>query len=178
MNLPTDVSVQLQSNSVSERVEAACRLAKELEKAGDYEGAKAALAEFWPSETVSGSLDKIDEGHRAELLLRIGNVAGWLGSANQSGNSQELAKNYLTQSIEIFDGLGQTKRVAEARGDLGLCYWREGAYDEARIQLATALDLLGEEDGELKAVLLIRAGIVEVWAQRVNEALRFYYEAA
>jgi len=178
MNLPSDVSVQLQGNSVSERIEASCRLAKELEKAGDYEGARVALAEFWPTETRSVRLEKIDERHRAELLLRIGNVAGWLGSANQSGNSQELAKNYLTQSIELFETLGKTKRVAEARGDLGLCYWREGAYDEARIQLATALNVLGEDDGELKAVLLIRAGIVEVWAQRVNEALRFYYEAA
>jgi hypothetical protein len=70
-------------------------------------------------------------------------------------------------------------KVAELpKGDLGLCYWREGSYDEARIQFNDALARLGDQDVELKATLLIRAGIVEVWDQKINEALRLYYQAA
>lgn len=181
MDLERDIAVlksQTSHLSLSDRIEASCRLAKQFEKAGDYEAAREALVEFWPTENQQLNVAGLDERQKAELLLRIGNLAGWLGSANQSGNSQETAKNFLTQSIESFERLGLSKRVAETRGDLGLCYWREGAYDEARIQLATGLSLLEDEDRELRAVLLIRAGIVEVWAQRVNEALRFYYEAA
>jgi len=74
--------------------------------------------------------------------------------------------------------LGQPARAAEARGDLALCYWREGAFDEARIQLADALSRLGEEDSERRAILLIRAGIIEERTRRLEYALRFYNEAA
>jgi CheY-like chemotaxis protein/tetratricopeptide (TPR) repeat protein len=80
--------------------------------------------------------------------------------------------------MEIFEGLGQSEKAAEARGDLALCYWREGSYDEARIQLENALALLENEDSELRAVLLIRAGVIEERTQRLQAALRFYNEAA
>jgi CheY-like chemotaxis protein/tetratricopeptide (TPR) repeat protein len=105
-------------------------------------------------------------------------LGGWLGSANQTEGSQETAKNLITRSAEIFERLGQSEQLAEARGELGLCYWREGSYDEARVTLASALGCLGDEASELRAALLIRAGIVEVRAQRLNDALRFYSQAA
>lgn len=65
-----------------------------------------------------------------------------------------------------------------ARGDLALCYWREGSYDEARVHLGTALQLLPEGNNDLRAILLIRAGIVEAWARRLREALHFYEQAS
>jgi CheY-like chemotaxis protein len=89
-----------------------------------------------------------------------------------------MAKNLITRSVEMFEKLGRSEQVAEARGDLALCYWREGAYDEARIHLASAVNGLSDEASELRATLLIRAGIVEVWARRLNDALRLYREAA
>ncbi len=70
-----------------------------------------------------------------------------------------------------------TRRVAEARGELGLCYWREGSYDEARINLTESLKLVGNENSELKAVLLVRAAIVEVDTKQFHHALHFYNEA-
>src|SRR5439155_10224567 len=89
----------------------------------------------------------------------------------------ETAKNLITKSIEIFEELRQSASVAEARADLALCYWREGAFDEARINLASALSRLKNEDNDLKACVMIRAGIVEVDARRLSEALHFYDEA-
>lgn len=179
MNLKSNLSVaQGEELAPAERAERSCRIAKELEKAGEYEAACAALAEFWPNHQVPPTLNGLEGEARAELLLRAGALAGWLGGATQVHGSQETAKNLITQSIEIFEPLGLNYRVAEAMGDLALCYWREGAYDEARLHLQKAVTALGEEDFELKAVLLIRAGIVEVWAQRLNEALRLYNEAA
>jgi CheY-like chemotaxis protein len=97
---------------------------------------------------------------------------------NQEVGTQEGAKDLITQSIELFERLEQPALVAEARGDLALCYWREGAYDEARISLASALDAIAEGDVDLRATLLIRAGIIEVAAQRLNQAMRLYDEAA
>src|SRR5258706_15914725 len=87
-------------------------------------------------------------------FFRMGALSGWLGSTHQAEGSQETAKNLITESIDIFAQLGQTQRVAEARGDLALCYWREGAFDEARINLENALDLVEDSSPELKATLL------------------------
>src|SRR3989441_10399976 len=147
--------------SAPERARHCCDFAKQLEKAGDYEAACEALSEFWPKRDTSPNLNDLDEATRAEVLLRVGALAGWLGSTDQTEGSQETAKDLITQSIDLFQHLGLAERIAEARGDLALCYWREGSYDEARITLADAITLLGNENSDLKAALLIRAGIIE-----------------
>ncbi len=163
--------------SPSELAKRCCDLAKQLEKVGRYEDACDALSEFWPDRTTSPRLDELDDPTKADVLLRTGSLAGWLGSADQAAGSQEFAKNLITRSVELFEKLGETRRVAEATGDLALCYWREGSYDEARIHLTSALDRLGDADRDLKAVLLIRAGIIEERSQRLQRALHFYNEA-
>jgi Flp pilus assembly protein TadD len=40
----------------------------------------------------------------------------------------------------MFEELGQADGVAEAYSDLALCYWREGAFDEARVNLEAAFE--------------------------------------
>ena len=175
MNLQSQLAtLKDQSLTLAERAELTCDIAKQLEKAGEYENACEALDEFWPERSGPPKLEGLDEPTKAEVLLRVGALAGWLGSADQTGGSQEAAKDLITNSIEIFEQLGQTQRAAEARGDLALCYWREGGYDEARIHLEKALVSLTEKDGDLNAVLLIRAGMVEVAARRLTEALRIF----
>lgn len=180
MNLKTQ-SPLLQNDSrdltFREGVEDACRIARQLEKAGEYGRAYETLKEYWPDRDEPPKLDMLDESAKAELLLRIGALAGWLGSAEQTQGNQEKAKDLITKSIESFEKLDQRRGIAEAHGELALCYWREGSYDEARIRLVNALNLLGETNPDLRAVLLIRAGIVELWSQRLNDALLFYNEA-
>jgi CheY-like chemotaxis protein/tetratricopeptide (TPR) repeat protein len=179
MNLKTDLAALKSSDqTLTERAELSCRIAKQLEKGGEYEAAREALNEFWPEPDQAPRLAGLDELERAEVLLRIGALSGWEGGTDQKNGSQEYAKDLITKSIEIFESLGRFARASEARGDLALCYWREGAFDEARIHLADALSSLGDEDSELRAVLLIRAGIIEERTRRLEYALRFYNEAA
>src|SRR5882724_227727 len=180
MNLESDLAtLKNQSLDLSprQRAELSCRIAKQFEKTGQYESAREALIEFWPAPDQEPKLEGLEDAIRADVLLRVGALAGWLGQTNQMVSGQETAKNFITQSLDIFNRIGRSEKAAEARGDLALCYWREGSYDEARIHLASALGELGDQNHELKAILLIRAGIVEVWAQRLNEALRFYDQA-
>ncbi|HVS82463.1 MAG TPA: response regulator [Pyrinomonadaceae bacterium] len=113
----------------------------------------------------------------AEVLLRVGALAGWQGSAQQAAGSQETAKNLITQSIEIFAELGQSERVAEARADLAVCYWREGAFDEARVVLRQVIDELRDSKSEIRAIALIRSAVVEKTAARYSEALSIFKEA-
>lgn len=180
MNLESDLAT-LKNQSLdlppSQRAELSCRLAKQFEKTGEYEAAREALIEFWPAGDQEPKLEGLEDAVKADILLRVGALAGWLGQTDQMVGGQETAKDFITQSLDIFEKLGRTEKAAEARGDLALCYWREGSYDEARITLANALEVVGDQNYELKAILLIRAGIVEVWAQRLNEAVRFYDEA-
>ncbi|HMH42400.1 MAG TPA: hypothetical protein VK557_02865, partial [Pyrinomonadaceae bacterium] len=178
MNIKTQpAAVQHEQGEVAiiKRAELACRLAKQLEKGGEYEGAYEALKEFWPDRNKPPSTGSLDECVTAELLLRAGALAGWLGSSDQT-DDQETAKNFITQSAEISEKLGRVVSLAEARGELAVCYWRDGSYDEARIHLKAALSLVGDQDAEVKAILLIRAAIVEVDAQRFDQALRLYDE--
>jgi len=160
-----------------ERVLSCCALAKRLEKAGEYQAAAEALNEFWSDPQRQPTLDDLPKPIEAELLLRVGALAGWLGRAHQTDGSQETAKNLITRSIEVFADIGTGNRVAEARSDLALCYWREGAFDEARINLAEALSQLETKEGDLRACILIRAGMVEATAGRWSDALGFYRQA-
>jgi len=163
---------------IVQRAELACRLARNLEKAGEYEAACEALGEFWPERDGPPRVENLDEGTKADVLLRAGALAGWLGAADQTQSSQETAKNLITNAIEIFEGLGQVGRAAEARGDLALCYWREGAYDEGRITLGNALSSVEDGQVDLKATLLIRAATIEIAAHRLSEAFRIINESA
>lgn len=174
----TALKTQNRDLPLAERAAVSCSLAKQLEKLGKYELAYEALGEFWPDRNESPTLGGLDEIQKAELLLRIGAIAGWLGSTDQIAGGQETAKNILTRSIDIFEGLGKVERVSEARGDLALCYYREGSFDEARVQLRTALHILPEGNDDLEAILLIRAGIIEERTRRFKDALQFYKTAA
>src|SRR5712691_1889659 len=175
---PASLETQNRNLTHVERVLNCCALAKRLEKAGEFRAASEALKEFWPDLQSPPLLDDLPKHIQAELLLRAGALAGWIGSVEQTNDGQENAKNLITRSIEVFVGIGEADRVAEARAELALCYWREGAFEEARINLAEALSDLRNEGGDLKASVLIRAGVVEVTAGRSNEALRLYEESA
>jgi len=167
MNLTSQLtSLRNESHELSldERAAFACRVAKQFEKVGEYEAAYEALVEFWPDRSEPPNVSELEEFRQAEVLLRIGALAGWLGGAEQTPPSQETAKNIITKSLDIFQARGLTERVAEARGDLALCYWREGSYDEARVTWKCS-ERLGDANPELRAILFIRAGVVEMYDQ-------------
>src|SRR5437588_9191098 len=119
MNLKVRIPAPLQQKSeltLAERAELSCDLAKQFEKAGEYESAYEALKEFWPDRNKPPNIGSLDESMKAELLLRAGALAGWLGSSDQT-EDQETAKNFITQSAEIFEKLGRVISLAETRGE-------------------------------------------------------------
>src|SRR5919112_2651174 len=161
-----------------ERVEARCKLAKQFEETGNYERAREAMGELWSRvgerPLVIDELTLVTTG---ELLLRVGVLTGWIGSAKQIEGSQELAKNLIKESIGVFNNLKDERKVAEAQTELGYCFWREGAFDEARALLRESLNKLNEED-DLRAVTLLRLAMVEEVTLRLSAALTLLTEAA
>lgn len=164
--------------SENDRTLLRCRLAKHLERAGDYEGASEAMAELWQGIGATPRIEGLENKTGAEVLLRVGALTGWIGSANRIEGAQEAAKDLITESLEAFAILGQQSRVGEARSELALCYWRAGAYDEARVTLDDALARFKESDVELKAVALIRKAIIERSSTRLHDALVICNQAA
>jgi tetratricopeptide (TPR) repeat protein len=160
--------------SQSERAQLRCRLARELEEAGNYEAAREAMGEFWQRVGERPVVEGLDQETAADVLLRAGSLTGWLGSAKQIEGAQEMAKDLISESIRIFETSGRIDKVAEAQSDLAICYWRAGAFDDARVMLEEALIQIDEADIELKAVVLIRRALVERAATRLNDALRIY----
>jgi CheY-like chemotaxis protein/tetratricopeptide (TPR) repeat protein len=149
-------------------------LAKQLEEVGKYEAARDAMGELWDHPNLHDLTDRT----RAEILLRMGSLTGWLGSINQIEGAQETAKNLLSESIAVFQSLGDIKKIAEAETEIGVCYKREGALDNARVWFAEALSRLDDQDGDLKAVALLRSAVLEQLANRRNDALTILTTAA
>jgi len=153
----------------AERVLRRCSMAADLIHGGQYEAAREALGELWRGTGRPPNVEGLDERVSAEVFLQVGVLSGWVGASQQSTGSQEAAKDLISRSVNLFESLGDTARVSEARCDLALCYWREGAYDEARVLLSGAFEQV--TDTVWRAKILTRLGTVEFSAGRYNDAL-------
>lgn len=178
MDLQTSVFENHADFSVAENVIPLCELAKSLEEAGEFERAEETLQPFWRGLPDRPETAGLTDKAKAELLLRTGTLTGWLGSAKQVSGAQEVAKDLISESADIFAVLGFAEKVAEAQVDLAICYWREGGLDEARVTLQLVLDSLEGSESEQKLRALLNSAIVERAATRDRDALRIYGEAA
>lgn len=179
MSVLTSLMRQLENPSLShnQRAELCCQVAQELEETGDYKGASEALSEFWQRIGDMPQVEGLEPSIAAEVMLRSGTLTGWIGSCNQIEDTQETAKNLISQSISIFELLSYTKKILEAQTELAYCYWREGSYDEARVMLQEVIDKLSA-DGELKAKAMLRSAIVEWSSLRYEDSLSILTKAA
>ena len=155
-----------------------CNLAKNLEEVGEFDSAAEALNPFWPRLLNRPNTKDLTEEEQAELLLRTGTLTGWIGSARQVAGAQEVAKDLISESAGIFENLGMFEKVAEARVDLAICYWREGGLDEARVTLHLVIDSLADSLSEQRLRALLNSAIVERAATRDRDALRICTDAA
>lgn len=196
-NLEIDSMIQLleRASTPDERVRLQCALAKKLEDAGEYEEGRIMLEDVWKRVGERPQLKGLDNQTRGLLLLRSGVLTGWLGSTYQLPNAQEKAKDLISESGAIFETLGLSLDAIEAQYEIALCYWREGAFDEARVILRSALERLNAESSniihnqstsimaatiygeELRGKLLLRASVVEFRAQRFDVSLRLLEES-
>jgi len=148
------------------RVELCCELAKEFENKGEYEEAREMLNGLWPRMDQRPRVKGLEPDVAAEVLLRAGVLTGWTGS------DQEQAKDFISESLTIFESRKYKKKIAEAQTELALCYMRIGEYENASDLLKLALSELTTES-ELQAKAVLRFCIVKRHASPLNEALAF-----
>ncbi len=178
MNLADERLKELDNPSLAEndRVLLRCRVAADLIHTGQYEDACEALGELWLGIGQRPPVTKLPLAVEAEVLLQSGALTGWLGSTRNVSGAQEQAKDMLSEAERKFRSQGMLSKASEAQYELGLCYWRLGAYDEARLVMQEALKPLTSADIELKAKILIRRTTVEVCDNRYYDALNILKE--
>jgi tetratricopeptide (TPR) repeat protein len=164
--------------SLNELALSLCSRAKELEEAGEFEDARSVLGEFWGRIGERPKVEGLSPSSQAEIFLRAGALSGWIGSARQVTGAQEIAKDLISEAARIFEESGLSERVAEARVDLAICYWREGSFDEARVTLDDALQQLGDLPSEQRLRALLNRAIVERVSNKHEDALKTHRAAA
>lgn len=152
--------------SVGGRAELCCELARDFENKGEYEEAREVLSGLWPRIDQRPRVKGLQPNVAAEVLMRAGVLTGWMAS------DQEQAKDFISESLSIFESRNYKKKIAEAQTELALCYMRIGEYENASDLLKLALSQL-TTDSELKAKAVLRSGIVKRHTGPLQEALEF-----
>ena len=116
-----------------------CQISRAYEEAGDFERAREAMGDLWRHVGERPAVEGLAQEATAEVLLQAGRLTSVLGNAGKIDGAQEAAKNLFSESASIFAEEADEKKVAEAQTELAICYWREGALDEARVMLKEAL---------------------------------------
>jgi tetratricopeptide (TPR) repeat protein len=171
MNLTDTRLKELDNPSLTENERALrrCHAAADFSHRGQHDSARDALGELWRGIGERPNIEGLEESTAAEVLLQAGALSGWLGASQQVQGAQGAAKDLISESAALFEKLGQPSRAALARSDLALCYWREGAYDVARVLYERAFDELVE--AEQKAKVLLRRLTIEYSTKRYDDAL-------
>lgn len=173
MTLRASLLRELESPSLSADRSAVlcCELAEQFEYKGEYEEARKALSRYWKRIGERPNVSGLERALAADLLLRAGVLTRIIGSKNQIVDTNEAAKDLITESLHIFEAIPYPKKIAEAQTELALCYWRTGEYDNASGLLKLALNQL-ITDSELKAKAVLRLAIVEQESGHYSPALR------
>ncbi len=147
-----------------------CRLASEFIHIGQYEVAREVLGDLWQGVGHRPDVEKLKPLTAAEVMLQCGVLSGWLGSIQHLSDYQEKAKDLIFEALRMFQAQGQHAKVSEAQYEISRCYFRLGAYDDARVFLDKALKGLGEDKNDLRAKIFIRQSIIEIWTSRYHDA--------
>ncbi|MDX6578251.1 MAG: hypothetical protein QOE96_4204 [Blastocatellia bacterium] len=161
---------------VDEDVAQRCAAATNLMRRGEYDDAREALGDLWGGLGERPKVEGFSQSDQAEVLLRAGALSGWLGRSRQAPGTQALAKDLISESIRVFEKFGPRERLAEAQSDLALCYWREGAMDEARVWFSEALSNASEPANRLR--VLVRSTTVEISCNQLDTALALLDQAS
>jgi tetratricopeptide (TPR) repeat protein len=143
-----------------------CVHASALIYSGQYEQAKEVMGDLWRGVGERPPVDAYPAQIAAEALLQCGCLSGFLADA-QAVDLKESAKDLLSEARQIFQEQKNTAKVSETNYELGIAYYRKGAYEEARVVLGEAL---GSATNELQGKIVIGKAIIEIATGHCEEA--------
>jgi tetratricopeptide (TPR) repeat protein len=171
----TSPKLDISHLTANEEAELRCRTALELKDRGDYDGARETMRPLWKGIGHRPNTQGLHHSVIPGVLLCAGILTGWLGSRSEIKEADDYARDLITESITLYEAIGESRKVAEARTELAYCYWRAGENDEARILFNEALKRL-TVGGNARANALIGLSVVEWSESRYTEALKLLAE--
>ena len=163
--------------SATGRAQFRCERALELKDRGEYDAAQEIMHPLWKRVGERPNVTGLNPSVAAEVLFCVGVLTGWIGSRDEIKEADDAARDLLTESIRLYESLGDSKKVAEVQSELALCYWRAGALDEARVMINEALQKLTAA-GNTRANALINLSVIEWSATRYKKALKILTDNA
>ncbi|HEX7774415.1 MAG TPA: helix-turn-helix domain-containing protein [Pyrinomonadaceae bacterium] len=163
--------------TANERALFKCERALELRDKGDYTGAQEVMRPLWNGVGDHPDIEGLHPSVAAEVLFCAGILTSLIGSRDEVKEANEWARDLLTESITYYESFQDGVRIAAVHAELGYCYWRAGALEEARIWFTEAIDHLPVE-GYTRANALFGLSVVEWSALRFKESLRILTENA
>jgi len=160
---------------VNEEAELRCRTALEQKERGEYDGPLEIMFPVWKGIGHRPNTKGLSDVVAAEVFLTAGILTRWIGNRNEIKEADGYARDLITESITLYETIGDTRKVAEARSELGFCYWRVGAHDEARILFNEALKRL-TIGGNARANAIIGLSFVAWSESRYNEVVKILTE--
>src|SRR6185503_6685536 len=89
-----------------------CQSALDLKDRGDYEGARKVMNPLWTGIGKRPEVSGLHQSVAAEVLLCVGILTRWIGSRNQVRESQEDARDLISESITFYESVGDLRKVA------------------------------------------------------------------
>ena len=163
--------------TADEEVQVYCAIAREQIDIGNYKAACRILRPWW-SFGVWPKLNGLNQQSCADILLTVGELAGFVASTKQLPRGQKHSEELLNGSVALFEQLGCRRLAAEGRIELAHCYCRQGLFDVGRTTLTRVLDDLQGDCWELQSLALLRLATIERQAGKLKEALTKLREAA
>jgi tetratricopeptide (TPR) repeat protein len=125
---------------ISDEIKEIIQDAKQHESIGRYDDAAKILSKYWKNKNERPDVSELNKAEQAEILLRCGSLAGYIGSCNQKKDAQELAQTLITKASHLFSLPEDAEKLAECETYLALSYLRTGQFDEARSWINAAFE--------------------------------------
>ena len=98
----------------------------EAELIGDYSRAYQLLSVFWNDFRIKPDIRELPADIVADIFLRCGSVAGYLGRSQSLADAQEISRKLLIEAKERFIQLGSESKISECENYLALSFERIG----------------------------------------------------
>jgi TolB-like protein len=160
----------------TEEVQILCSVARDQIAIGNFEAANLILRRWsvrgkWPK------LDALNPYAAADLLFTLGTLLGCVAGTKKMIHGHRQAEAFLNGSVALFEQLGIKSRSAEARVELGRCYYRQGLFDLSRETVSAAYSELPDQEMEVRTLCLVIWGCIERDSGRLKDSLLRLREA-
>jgi tetratricopeptide (TPR) repeat protein len=154
---------------ISDEIYEVTQNAKQYESIGRYKEAIKILSRYWKNTNERPNTLGLNTADHAEILLRCGSLAGYIGSCQQKKDNQTLAQTLITEASSLFTLLGDSEKLAECETYLASTYQRMGQLDIARIWINSAFKFDLDKKSETRLYMYIVEGLILIEEGKYTE---------